>query len=143
VNVAPATMFEAVIDTGDPGIAATVTVEANDNLGGVTVPASSTGITEIAPGVYTATRTSPATQGQYTLIWRHAGDVLGIEDLTVTYSAPADPTPGPPVTAYAAVDELARILQLTNPSVPPPSRSTLTLPCRRRYRLPTPHWSSR
>jgi hypothetical protein len=43
--------------------------------------------------------------------------VLGASRSDGHHTAPAEPTPGPPVTAYAAVDELARILQLTNPSV--------------------------
>jgi hypothetical protein len=115
MNVAPQTTFEAVIDTGETGLAASLTLELSDNMTAST-PVTPSGVVEIAAGVYAARGlTAPATEGQYTLVWKAAGEVLGVEDLVVTYTA-LEPAPGPPVTAYATVDELARILQLGTPS---------------------------
>jgi hypothetical protein len=114
MNVAPAGLFEAVIDTGLPGLVGTITVEANDNLGAVVLPPAASGITEIADGVYAAARTAPDTEGQYTLIWKHAGEVVGVEDLTVTGSAPGDPLPPPDV--YGTTEELFRRLKIRTPT---------------------------
>jgi len=116
VNVAPDTTFEAVIDTGTTGLGGTIGVTANDNLGATAIAFTSAGVVEIAPGVYAATLTAPADAGQYTLIWRQgaSGVVLGIEDLVVTYSA-VTPSPGPPPTMYATVEELQRLLRIDTP----------------------------
>jgi hypothetical protein len=117
VNVAPGATFEAVIDTGEPGLVGTITVEANDNQGVTAVAATSLGITEIASGVYAATGlVAPTIAGQYTLIWKAAdAGVQGIEDLVVTSSAPLDP--GPPPDVYGTVDELFRLLKIRTPTV--------------------------
>ena len=116
MNISPGAVFEAVIDTGQTGLTGAITVEANDNQGALAIPATAAGITEIAAGVYAAGLTSPSAAGQYTLIWRDgAGAVLGIDDLTVTGSAPGDPLPPPDM--YASVDELARILKIRSPTV--------------------------
>jgi hypothetical protein len=116
VNVAPAATFEAVIDTGTSGLVGTITVEANDNTGTTAIPATSLGITEIASGVYAATGlVAPDTAGQYTLIWKAAdAGVQGIEDLVVTYSAPAAGVPGP--GPYVDRAELQRVLGKTAPT---------------------------
>jgi hypothetical protein len=115
MNVQPAALFEAVIDSGLPGLVGTVTVEASDNEGGTVIGASTAGITEIASGVYAAAGlTGPTTAGQYTLIWKNAGTVLGIEDLTVTSSAPGDPLPPPDM--YGTTDELFRRLKIRTPT---------------------------
>jgi hypothetical protein len=115
VNVAPAASFEAVIDVGTGGLVGTITVEANDNLGVTSVAATGSGITEIASGVYAAAGlVAPDTAGQYTLIWKNAGLVLGIEDLFVTYTAPAAGVPGP--GPYVDISELQRVLGKTAPT---------------------------
>ena len=107
--------FEAVIDTGDTGLAGSITVEANDNVGGTAIPATALGITEIAAGVYAATGlTAPDTRravhadleerrrrARHRRPHRHA-------------HAPSTRSRGRP-TRYATVDELSRILQLTHP----------------------------
>jgi hypothetical protein len=115
VNVQPGAAFEAVIDTGEPGLAGLITVEANDNTGATAIIPTTLGVTEIAAGVYAATGLqAPDTAGQYTLIWKHAGAVLGIEDLVVTGSAPGEPVP--PSDTYATTDELFRILKIRTPT---------------------------
>lgn len=117
MNVAPQSTFEAVIDTGTAGLTGVIGVGANDNLGGQAIAFSTAGVLEIAPGVYSVQLTAPATAGQYTLIWRQGagGEVLGIEDLLVTYTAVA-PSPTPPGTVYATLAELQRVLQKTSPT---------------------------
>jgi hypothetical protein len=116
VNVQPGALFEAVIDTGLPGLAGTVTVEANDNTGVTVILPTALGITEIASGVYAAVGlAAPDIPGQYTLIWKAAdAGVLGVEDLVVTGSAPADPVP--PADTYVTVDELFRRLKIRTPT---------------------------
>jgi hypothetical protein len=116
MNVQPAALFEAVIDSGLPGLVGTITVEANDNEGGTVIGPSTAGITEIASGVYAAAGlTAPDTAGQYTLIWKAAdAGVLGIEDLVVTSSAPGDPLP--PADMYGTTDELFRRLKIRTPT---------------------------
>jgi len=115
VNVAPNSTFEAVIDTGEPGLAGMITVEANDNTSTTVIAPTAAGIIEIAAGVYAAAGlAAPAAGGQYTLIWKHGAEVLGIEDLTVTFSAPGPPVPtgGP----YVDISELQRVLGKTSPT---------------------------
>jgi hypothetical protein len=117
VNVAPAALFEAVIDTGLTGLVGTIGVGADDNQGGTGIAFTTLGVAELAPGVYAATGlVAPDTQGQYTLIWREgaAGQVLGIEDLTVTSSAPG--LPPDPGDTYCTTDELFRVLKIRTPS---------------------------
>ena len=115
MNVLPGATFDAVIDTGETGLAATITVQASDNMGGTPISPTTIGITEIAPGVYAAAGlVAPGAAGQYTLIWKNAGTVLGIDDLTVTASAPGDPVP--PSDTYANTDELFRILKIRTPT---------------------------
>lgn len=115
MNIAPSTDFEAVLDAGSTGLAGTLRLKTIDNDGAVTQAASSADITEVAWGVYSAERTSPDTRGQYTLVWDGGtdADVLGIEDLVVTFSAAVTIGTG---DAYATVDELFRILKIRNPS---------------------------
>jgi len=114
MQVAPETDYEAVLDLGTDGLAGTLRLRTIDNDGVVTQAASAAGITEVAFGVYSAERTSPADKGQYTLVWddgTNAG-VYGIEDLIVL-SSTGEPFAG---TTYATVTELMRILKIRNPS---------------------------
>jgi hypothetical protein len=102
MNVQPSALFEAVIDTGQTGLVGTIGVRADDNLGSTVIGFIVGGISEIAPGVYSApSLRAPATQGQYTLIWQQGvgGTVLGVEDLTVSpvaVSPVGAPSPTPP-----------------------------------------------
>lgn len=116
MNVPPAATFEAVIEVGETGLVGTVGVEVNDNLGAVSVPFSTSGITEIAPGVYSASGlVAPTVAGQYTLLWRRGagGEVLGIDDLLVTSSA----VPPVPISdAYVDVNELFRVVRIRTPT---------------------------
>jgi len=115
MEVAPSATYEAVIDVGETGLAGTIGTRVNDNTGTTTTAFSSATITEIASGVYAATgRTAPSTRGQYTLIWTRGsgGEVLGVEDLIVTASAPLAGSGD----TYATVDELARILKIRTPT---------------------------
>lgn len=86
MNVAPSTAYEAVLFHGTTGLAGTIRLRTIDNDGVVTQAAASTGITEVAYGVYSAERTSPGTAGQYTLVWDDGttNGVLAVEDLNVT-----------------------------------------------------------
>lgn len=88
MNVTPTTSFEAVIDTGETGLVTDIGVLTVDNAGATTQAFSVAGIIETpaGSGVYAATRTSPGTSGQYTLVWQKlsTGETLGIEDLLVT-----------------------------------------------------------
>jgi hypothetical protein len=112
LNVQPATAYEAVVNIGTTGLAGTLRLRTIDNDGGVTQAAASTGITEVAYGVYSAERTSPATVGNYTLVWDGGtnNDVRSIEELLVTRSGPAPLTSGP---NYLTADELKATLALT------------------------------
>jgi len=116
VNVRPEATFEAVIQAGETGLVGTIGVELNDNLGAVSIAFTATGIVEIAPGIYAvAGLVAPAVAGQYTLLWRRGagGEVLGVDDLTVTSSAP---NPSPTTDAYIDVDELMRVLVIRTPT---------------------------
>lgn len=111
--VRPSSSYEAVIETGETGLAGTLGTRVNDNLGITTTAFDDTNVVEIADGVYAAHgRTAPDTAGQYTLIWTRGsgGEVLGTEDLTVTFTTPSGGA------FYADVTELARILKIRNPS---------------------------
>lgn len=111
MNVQPGASFEAVIDTGTPGIAPTIGVALNDNLG-ITVWPYTGGAIEIAAGVYSiASVVAPATIGQYTLIWTvGGGTVLGVEDLIVTGDA-APVIPPPPTTGGTGMSGAALITE--------------------------------
>lgn len=89
MNVQPATQFEAVLDNGTTGLASSIGVEVNDNLGGITI-GYVTPVFEIAPGVYSVVLLAPSTAGQYSIVWRSGpgGEVLGVDDLVVTQEAP-------------------------------------------------------
>jgi hypothetical protein len=113
VNVQPEATFEAVIDTGETGLVDVLTLEISDNTA-TSTPAPATAVLEIAAGVYAARGlVAPDTAGQYTLIWKAAGDVLGIEDLFVTSSAPGSL---PPADVYGSTDELFRRLKIRTPT---------------------------
>jgi hypothetical protein len=91
MNVQPSTAYEAVINTGTGAQTGLLGMRVNTNLGVTHTAFSTATILEIAAGVYAARgRTSPGTAGQYTIIWTlgDLGAVVGIEELTVTSTAP-------------------------------------------------------
>lgn len=110
MNQAPSTLFEAVMQNGETGLAATLRLGIIDNDGATTVAKTNAGITEVAFGVYSGERTSPADGGQYTLVWDDGTDngVIAIEDLFVGFSLESLPGSAEYVTAA----ELKEILQL-------------------------------
>ena len=115
MNVPPAFGYEAVFQSGITGLVGTVALGLLDNQGAYTDALSTSSIIETpaGSGVYVANRTSPDTEGQYTLIWTIDGstspDKVTVEELNVTF--------GTPGSVYGTVDELARILQITSPTV--------------------------
>jgi hypothetical protein len=115
VNVPPAFPYEAVFQAGIAGLVGTVALGLLDNQGAYTDPLSAADIIETpaGSGVYVAVRTSPDLEGQYTLLWSIDGTTdpgsVSVEELNVTFGTPA--------AVYGTVDELARILQITNPTV--------------------------
>lgn len=112
MNVKPSTAYEAVIDTGETGLVGTIGMRVLDNLGATVTTFSAANVVEIADGIYAAnTRTAPAVLGQNTIVWTRGsgGEVLGSEDLNVTFTAPDGSLTG---DTYATVAELARILKV-------------------------------
>lgn len=124
MNVAPAATYEATFAAGAAALVGTIRLGVLDNQGAVVEALSTAGIIETpaGSGVYAATRTSPNTEGQYTLIWSLDGstapDQVSIDELTVTGNAPFGPGPPLGTAAYATVAELARVLELRSPSTP-------------------------
>ena len=84
ITTTPNTSFEALLTGAPSGTHWWVTLK--DGQGGVILARSDTGIVEEAPGVYTATRTAPAVEGTYTLVWDDGTRSLA-EQVTVTTAA--------------------------------------------------------
>lgn len=78
----PGETFRAVMADSPTGL--TWGVAITDGAGTVVTARAATGIVEEAPGVYTATRTAPATTGVFTVIWDHGTGTYWPEQLTVT-----------------------------------------------------------
>jgi hypothetical protein len=121
VNVAPGSAYEAVVEWGTSGLA--IGMRVIDNEGATTV-ARVTGFSEYPPGsgIYQrAGNIAPADAGSYSLVFDDDGGAaaaghVAVDTLTVTYSAPADPTPGPPAHSYVSRDELQRVLGKASPT---------------------------
>ena len=95
----PGETFEATYDAGISGLAGTLAVKINDNVGNDVVTATTAGITEIATnGIYVAILTAPAVEGQYSIIWSNDGTFAagsgGEEDLLVAQSLLSLPSLG-------------------------------------------------
>lgn len=118
MNVRPSTSFTTTYDATTTGLVGTI--KAGIYQGDTAETALTTsGVNEIGTtGIYVATLTSPATAGQYQIIWSLDGtltpDQLSIDDLTVTFSAPADSPAG---DMYGTTDELFRILKIRTPTI--------------------------
>jgi hypothetical protein len=123
MNVAPGATFEWPLEIGETGLVGTLSVAIDDGAGATVVAAATTGIIELdvggtPTGTYVASRTAPATGGEYLLLASTDGsfdpDTVVTEQLVVTANAPFDPPTG---DTYATVDELARILKIRTPSI--------------------------
>ena len=114
MNVPPGFPYEAVFQSGVTGLVGTVALGLLDNQGAYTDDLSSADIIETpaGSGIYVANRISPDSEGQYTLLWSIDGTTdpgsVSVEELNVTF--------GTPGSVYGTVDELARILQINNPT---------------------------
>lgn len=119
MNVTAGAEFETSIDWGETGLAGTLRVSLLDGDGGTTIAATTSGIAEFpaASGRYEVTLTAPETQGQFFVFWDDGAVGDG-------HSAPGDDilvvgvlVPGEVVgDAYATLDQLFRILKITEPS---------------------------
>jgi hypothetical protein len=85
MNVQPSTSFEAVADGFAAGLTGTIGVRIIDNAGATTTARVTAGIAEYpaGSGIYQKTLTSPATAGQYSIVWDDTSS-YATEDLTVT-----------------------------------------------------------
>ena len=93
VDVTAGLPFEAVFESGLIGLVPGVELAIIDNVGNVVVAASGVGIVEQTidgnpdTGIYAVTKTAPAAQGQYTLVWSTDGSfdvsTVTVEDLVV------------------------------------------------------------
>jgi hypothetical protein len=110
INVQPGFQFEAVLDSGTSGKVGVYGTTLNDNVGGVVWPFDTTGIIEMALGVYAVTKVAPNVPGQYSIIWLDApgGNVLGVEDLIVgtVPQVPIGPPPSAPVVGGMTFKQL-------------------------------------
>lgn len=117
MNVRPATSFTTDFEAATTGLVGTIKVGIYQGDTAITA-LTTAGVNEIGTtGIYVATLTSPDDAGQYTLIWSLDGTLdpaqLSIDDLTVTFSAPADAPAG---DIYGTTDELFRILKIRTPT---------------------------
>lgn len=124
MDVAAGQSFEAVFESGITGLVPGLEISIIDNVGNVVVAASGVGITEQTidgnptTGIYTVTKTAPAAEGQYTLVWSTDGSFLvgtvTVEDLVVhTVGTILDPIGVPggvslgPCSYWADIDDIA------------------------------------
>lgn len=101
IFVKPSVTMEATASGFNSGLVGTIGVRVTDGQGGTTMARTTSGIVEspASSGIYTATFTSPATVGQFEVVWDDGGSpaVWAAEDLTVTSSGAV------PVTGSAGV----------------------------------------
>lgn len=112
-NVRPNSSYTTVLRNAPEGVAAELTVSVLSAVDGtVVVPASGSGIVEIAPpsGNYAKSITFPDEEGLYLIQWAHGTvEMLEDESFNVTISATiADIDPG---NAYASRSDLAAYLE--------------------------------
>ena len=90
----PSTLTEIVTDGFTTGLTGTIGYRIRDNQGADTTARTTAGIVEdiASSGIYRANITSPAAQGQYTIVWDAAG-VYATEDLIVTSTTPGGALP--------------------------------------------------
>jgi hypothetical protein len=106
----PGASFEATAQMGTTGLgpAGAITVAVYDNIGGTTIPPTSAGIIEVAPGVYAATLTAPLQAGQYVVVWDDGSSSRAAEDLYITTSQaiPLTPTAAPGMDVGELLDQI-------------------------------------
>jgi hypothetical protein len=112
IYAAPSSTFEAVAAGMPTGLTGTIGVRIRDNQGADTLARTTAGIAEdiAGSGIYRATLTAPATQGQYTIVWDTGGASpdFATESLEVTSSIPVLAT-GP---LYVSATELKATLTM-------------------------------
>jgi hypothetical protein len=87
IEVAPSTTFETSMDWGVTGLTGTLRYRLVDGAGGTSIAATTTGVTEFpaSSGIYEVAPTSPATAGQYRIVWDdQSGTFANGDDLLVT-----------------------------------------------------------
>lgn len=111
ITVAPSTAFKAVVQFAS-GLAGTVGVRVTDDAGTTTIARVTAGITEYpaGSGIYQVSITSPAAQGQYSVVWDNGSGVWETEELVVGYSA----TIGATSPTYITSTQLKATLTLSN-----------------------------
>jgi hypothetical protein len=111
MNVQPSTSFEAVADGFATGLTGTIGVRIIDNAGATTTARVTAGIAEYpsGSGIYQKTLTSPATAGQYSIVWDDTSS-YATEDLTVTATTLAALTGN----LYVTRDEIKTAFSLTD-----------------------------
>ena len=101
IFVKPSVTMEATASGFNSGLVGTIGVRVTDGQGGTTMARQTSGIVEspAGSGIYTATFSSPATVGQFEVVWDDGGSpaTWAAEDLTVTSSGAV------PVTGSAGV----------------------------------------
>jgi len=109
--VNPSTSFEATA-LFDTGLTGTLGVRIIDNAGNTTLARTTTGIAEYpaSSGIYAVTLTSPATVGQYSLVWDD-GTNFATDELVVTGIASTIVVGD--ATGYITSDQLKATLSLT------------------------------
>jgi hypothetical protein len=117
--------FEAICEVGIAGLVGTIALQIEDNQGNVVVASSTAGIIESPAnsGFYQATRSAPASLGQYSLVWSDDGSYTEehtiVDDLVVVAAGSGDALPpllpigpGPqaqlgPCNAWTTVEDVA------------------------------------
>ena len=128
--------FEAVFESGLIGLVPGVELAIIDNVGNVVVAASQVGIVEQTidgnpdTGIYAVTKTAPATQGQYTLVWSTDGSfdvsTVTVEDLVVRSVSSILPPVGipdgaaiGPCSMWADINDIANCCTIATDGVDP------------------------
>jgi len=137
VDVTAGLPFEAVFESGLTGLVPGVEIAIIDNIGNVVVAASGVGIVEQTidgnpnTGIYAVTKTAPADEGQYTLVWSTDGSfetfTVTVEDLVVRelgtvlppIGVPASGVSLGPCSMWADINQIAACCTVTTEGVDP------------------------
>jgi hypothetical protein len=106
ITTNPNSSFEATASWGSvTGLVGTISVGVYDGVGGTTIAPHTTGIVEVATGVYTATMIAPSAAGQYTIVWNDGVQTASDELMvTTSVSVPVTPVPGPGMSVGDLLD---------------------------------------
>jgi hypothetical protein len=106
----PSASFAALLDaSGRAGLVGTLTVQLEKTDGSTAIAPTTSGITEVEPGIYAATLTAPAIAATYIVVWNDAG-LRAAEELTVTATPPETVTPTPTAFTYATPQQVRTAL---------------------------------